>query len=243
MYYDGRFYETDGENAIGVHDPGAVRLLTPIGTAPTLRTFTVGWDVHGGLTLGYEYANPTTLVGATAEIDLSDYDGSLDFDARVVAIVHDGGRRLDAHEAARAVIGYSVLVQLYDPQGVDTARLEERTETPARDFGGFFGPFLVTPDDLTEAVVGGDQTRFLWGVEAKVNGEVVWTGQPTPVASFADMIVTASQSAELRSGELLAAPAFDKPRLDTTALGRSLLPGDQIAVTVEPLGTLVGRIA
>ncbi|MCW5935812.1 MAG: fumarylacetoacetate hydrolase family protein [Fimbriimonadaceae bacterium] len=243
LVYDSRYYETDGERAIGIHEPGAVTLLPPIGVAPSLRLFDVAWQVNGGYSISFDYLNPSAYAGPAATVEMPESTTGMDFEIRVAGVVHEGGRSITHDEAPSFILGYGILVSLFDPEAVETARVENRATTPARDLGGFFGPFLVTPDELSESVMEGDPTRFRWTVEAHVNGEnVMEDSAHEDHVSFSDLIHVASATTAVNPSDLLAWPAIRKPRLDSTAFGRLLAPEDEIRVTIEPLGTLVGRI-
>ena len=241
IYHEGRFYETDGEKAAGIHDPGSIRLLPPIGTPPSLRLFEEARDAHGQLFLTYTFGNPARIQGANSDIDASGTDESLDFDVRVAVLTQEEARRTEPQDAARLVLGYGILVSYFEPEESERLVSLGLPDAPARDVCSLFGPFLCTPDELLEHRVGADPLEFGWSMSIQVNGETLLE-QTLTMASFSTMLAVASVKGPVVPGEVLASPPMQKPPLNQTSMGRFLIATDRVSVTVEPLGTLVGRI-
>lgn len=241
IYHDGRFYETDGEKAAGIHDPGSVRLLPPIGTPPSLRYFDEARDANGQIFLAYTFGNPARIQGPNSDIDASGTDESLDFDVRVAMLTQTDAHRIELQEAAKLVLGYGILVTFFEPEESERLHALGQSDAPARDIGCLFGPYLSTPDELLEHRVGSDPLEFGWSMTVAVNGETLHE-QTLTMASFSSMLTVASVKGPVFSGEVLASPAITKPALSSTSLGRNLIATDRVSVTVDPLGTLVGRI-
>lgn len=242
IYHDGRFYETDGEQAVGIHDPGSVRLLAPIGQPPAVRLFDRYQAADGSARLTYSFSHPGRIVGPTAEIDTSHADQALDFQVRVAALVQEGDSSLGPAEANRMMLGLGITIQLYNADEVEMLESAGVSSAPAMDLATVFGPFLVTPDELTDNRTTDEPTEFTWPIKVFVNGEVVFQTVSNPEFSLYDMLTLAAQKRPVMPGELLAWPAFDKPPLEHTELGRFLMPTDKISVEIEPLGTLNCRI-
>ena len=104
----------------------------------------------------------------------------------------------------------------------------------------FVGPFLVTPDELS-AVERKDQTTFQWKYQLKVNGEVIVDGLSQSEVGMADLISKASSRHEVFPGEIFALPALDMPAMVDSTLGRSLMPGDEVLLSIEGLGDLAAN--
>lgn len=242
IYHDSRFYETDGENAVGIHDPGAVRILPPIGLPPSVRLFEQARDAQGQPFLTYSFANSTRMQGPNTEIFSGPNAEELDFDVRVVVLTQDSVSQMDPLEAQRVVLGYAIMLSLFDPG--EQERLAELglSDAPARDLPYLIGPFLVTPDELIELRTSPDPLEFGWAVTVQINGDTIYEGSAA-LPSFGDLLDVAAARGPIVVGEVLASPTLDKPALVSSNLGRGLLSGDRVAVTIEPLGTLVARIA
>ena len=166
IYHDGRFYETDGEQAAGIHDPGSIRMLPPIGTPPSLRLFDEARDANGQIFLTYTFGNPARIQGPNSDIDASGTDESLDFDVRVAVLTQSDARRIEPQEAAKLVLGYGILVSFYEPEESERLVSLGLADAPARDIGAMFGPFLCTPDELLEHRVGADPLCLLYTSDA-----------------------------------------------------------------------------
>lgn len=242
IYHDGKVYETDGERAIGIHEPTALSLLTPLGTPPALRLFQNYRRPNGEEALTYRFANVTGLAGPNGEIEANFGARLIDFDAHVVGIVSDRAEAIVGSEAAGFVLGYAILLQLYDTELADEERALEMPIGPSHDAGGALGPYLTTPDDLTEFTVGSDPTEFVWNYRIRVNEDEVATGSSADVP-FGTLLTAASGIHAVHAGEVVGWPALTKLPLTETKLGRPLVPTDRIEVTVDGLGTLVARLA
>lgn len=243
IYHDGKVYETDGERAIGIHDPGSVSLLTPLGTPPAMRVFSPYRRSNGEEALAYRFCNVTGLAGPLGEIAVNVGAHDLDFDVHVVGIVGEDAEAVEPHEAASFVLGYALLLQLYDPEMASDARTFEAPIGASHDFGGALGPYLTTPDELVEFTVGSDPTSFGWNYRVRVNDVEVAHGSEVSALPFAALLGFASQSHAVHAGEVIGWPALRKPMLSETALERQLFSADKIEVTVDGLGTLVARVA
>ncbi|MBS1721720.1 MAG: hypothetical protein JSS66_01805 [Armatimonadetes bacterium] len=241
VYHDGRFYETDGENAIGIHDPGSVHLLAPVASCPAIRVFERARLEDGQWGLTYSFSHPGRLQATATEIDASGVLGELDLDVHVAALLQ-GSNESDPTDPGTMVLGYSIFVRLFDATEREQFAALGASTQPATDMGSLYGPFIVTPDDLVEARAGSDPTRMTWNASILVNDELVASGSYDPILPLRDLIEFAARKGPIGSGEILAWPAWDKPAMEATQLGRPLQAADKVAVTVEPLGMVVGRI-
>jgi 2-keto-4-pentenoate hydratase/2-oxohepta-3-ene-1,7-dioic acid hydratase in catechol pathway len=219
IFHDGRIYETDGKQAVGVHDPSKVRFLSPIGAPPSVRFFDP--TPEGGL--AYRYGNPSALLDPRAEVDVPPGMLALDLEVRLAVVVADSGEQIEADEAEAFVLGVAVVLAFVGPEFLASDPVR------ARDLPAILGPLLTTPDDLAEvatldvAVFIAEEER----VRARVPAEV-------PAAT---MLALASRNMPVRAGELLVAPPLP------ASLGSPLRPRDEFRVTVDPLGGVGGRIA
>ena len=243
IYHDGKIYETDGEKAIGIYDPGKLRLLTPIGTPPAIRVFQDVRRPSGEDAMTYRFQNVTGLVGANGELGLPPAATGLDFDLHVVGAISERAEAVELHEGASFVLGYAMMIVAYDPETAGELRALAVPEDAAFDFGGALGPYLTTPEDLTEFTIGSDSTRFEWRYRIKVNDVEVAKGAINGLPPFSSLLHVASLGRAVLPGELIAWPRVNKPLLEESPLGRPLVETDRIEAVVDGLGTLVVRIA
>ena len=163
----------------------------------------------------------------------------LDYELEVAAIVDTPVRDLDAARGEEAIGGYLVLNDW-------SARDLQREETTVRlgpakgkDFASTIGPWLVTPDELSDARAG---KGFELAMTARVNERECSRGTWSSAHfSFGEMIERASADVRLRPGDLIGSGTVGtgcllEVRDDT--LGRYLEPGDTVTLAVERLGSL-----
>lgn len=234
IYYDNRVYETDGENAIGLHELGKVRLLAPLGRPPSWRSFDLV-NVSGEAQLTYRYRNPIALADPVSEIDAP--SGSLDLEPelRLAIVVGDRGERIEPEEAAAFVLGATLLLGFVAADVAEEEATMGLPDTRSHDLPALIGPFVVTPDEVQS--MGGT-----FKVELQVNGHTQCRIESPLAAGFAEVLGAATRSLPVAPGDLIALPAFELPRLVTTQLGRALRPGDSVLATVEDLGALSAKI-
>lgn len=238
-----RLYETDGQNAIGIHELGDIRLLPPVGTPPSVRVFDARRTELGAERLVYWFANPTRAVGAAGELPLPDDMGELDFEVRIATTVTDAGERIEESEAERFILGMAVAIVVRAPEVAADEIAVGSGPGQSADLGFGLGPWLVTPDDVRGYGLAGSTTRYAWPYKLLVNGLVVAEGIDEPTFSLADLLRVASQGGPVLPGELLLTPALAKPSLSDTEVGRGLLPGDRVEAHVEGVGVLVLNFA
>ncbi len=242
LIHEGRVYETDGQNAIGIHEMGSIRLLTPFGHPPSVRLFDITLSQSGESLLTHTYINPSRLRGPGDEIVLPEEPGDWTMEVRVAAAVSDDVYQLQPQEAETAILGYTLLVVFVSEQAQMYEQTMGLSQTVSRDLGGFAGPFIVTPEDLKDALRGGDRTLFRWGLGAFVNDIPLFEGMVEPETAFSDMLLEASRIGPLVTSDLIASPPLTTIDISASKLGRHLAPTDRIRVEVEPIGTIGGLL-
>ncbi len=241
MVFSGRIYETDGAQAIGVHEADAVRPLTPVPQPASLRFFRHDAQIplpDGSVSEepSFFYGNPASLVGASQLINHPEFTPELGFDAYLGVVLVADAYKIDVEQAEEAILGFTII-------NVLVARDVERAERQAgagygrsHDLGIAFGPVITTPEELDDVSVNvGSGKGFQLSVVTRVNGVEIARGNVEDLPfTAAQAISSASQSCTLRSGDVLALGPLveegDEPVV--------LRPGDEVQVSVELLGTL-----
>ncbi len=177
---------------------------------------------------------PTSVIGPGDDIDGSlDRDGTLDYEGELTVVVGKAGRGIRPEDAFDHVYGYTIINNV-------TARATQQRHRQwflGKSYDTFcpMGPAIVTADEVPD--VGALH------LETKVNGEVRQSiGVNDLIFDIPTLIETASRGMTLQPGDLIATgtPAgvgigFKPPRY--------LKAGDEVAVTIEPIGTLQNRVA
>lgn len=242
LVYGERVYETDGDQAKGIHEFGQVRLFAPIGAVPSLRIFELTRGDDGAEFARYSYGNPRNIQGPLAEIPvLADSEG-LDLDLHVAAVVQDSGTQVLPDEAARFVLGYTIYARFYIPSVVQAELSAGLTPIEGYDVGGAIGPFLVTPEDVAEYALSSERLAFAFPYELKVNQDLVAKGVWEALPGLDHLLAACTRIGTVNAADLIAWPRIPIPPLEETELGRPLLPSDRVSITIEGIGTLVVRL-
>ncbi|MBS1707339.1 MAG: fumarylacetoacetate hydrolase family protein [Armatimonadetes bacterium] len=242
IFHDNRVYETDGDKAVGIHEPSAFHLLSPLGQATAVRVFETVADGAGERYLTYGYRHPGLVKGPISEIEMApDVDG-LDFDVHVAAVVSASGMSVEEQEAAGFLLGYTLVIAFNVPAVVEDDQMRGGSGAPGRDAGMVMGPFIVTPEEISDYLVAGETDVYAWPFQVRVGEEVVAGGIVEAWPGFSTLVAQSTLVGAVAAGEVLVWPALPKPSLDTSALGRLLLPSDRVTFMVEGLGTLVAKV-
>jgi len=171
----------------------------------------------------------STVIGPGEPIPASsDPTQSVDYEGELAVVIGPGGRGIASTDALRHVYGYTIL------NDVTSRRLQGRHQQwfLGKSLDGFcpLGPAILTADAVPDV----RQLR----VQTRVNGELRQDGALSElIFDIPTLIETVSQCMTLEPGDLLATgtPAgvgmgFKPPRY--------LKPGDRVAISIEPIGTL-----
>ncbi len=194
----------------------------------------------------FYFSNTSEIRGPGDAVWAPRGSSELDLELEVGALIDTPAYNLTEERALEAIGGYFVLNDW-------SARDLQRDEMPVRmgpakgkDFATSIGPWLVTPDELSDAWAAGATGPDL-SMTASVTDDV---GRLTPISngrwssahySFAQMLARASADVHVRPGEILGSGTVGTGCLlevkDTT-LGRWLAPGDTVTLSIERLGSL-----
>ncbi|MGZ6299397.1 MAG: fumarylacetoacetate hydrolase family protein [Candidatus Limnocylindria bacterium] len=236
---------------------GDLRFGPPILEPPSLRDFyafeghvRTMWERRGGtvpeawyrLPIFY-FSNVSEIRGPGDSVWRPAASLELDYELEVAALVDAPARDLPAERGEEAIGGYLVFNDW-------SARDLQREETTVRlgpakgkDFASSIGPWLVTPDELADSRQGKGYNLVM---TAAVNGTELSRGTWADAQfSFGEMIARASADARLRPGDLIGSGTVGTGCLlevKDEILKRYLEPGDEVALTVERLGTLTTPI-
>jgi fumarylacetoacetate (FAA) hydrolase len=163
----------------------------------------------------------------------------LDYELEVGALIDTPALDLSAERAEEAIGGYLILNDW-------SARDLQREETTVRlgpakgkDFATSIGPWLVTPDELTDAHSG---TGYDLEMTADINGTEISRGKWSSAQfSFGQMVARASADTRLRPGDLLGSGTVGTGCLlevREERFGRWLEPGDEVVLRIDQLGEL-----
>jgi len=189
------------------------------------------------------FSNVSEIRGPDEPVWCPAASNELDYELEVAALIDTPARDLVPERAEEAIGGYTIFNDW-------SARDLQREETVVRlgpakgkDFASSFGPWLVTPDELTDTRRGHGHDLAM---TAEVNGTETSRGRWSDAQfSFGEMLARASADVRLRPGDLIGSGTVGTGCLlevrDAT-LGRYLEPGDEVLLRVERLGALRTQI-
>ncbi len=240
MVYSGKIYENDGASAIAVHEAEAIRPLSPVPHAPSLRYFRTDLQPDSFGNEGPEeprffYGNPMSLVGASQLINYPDSVMELGIETFVAAVLVADAYQIDVEMADDLILGITLLNTLVSR---DRERIERRTGAigSSHDLGGALGPVLTTPDELEDYVINAEfGKRYALSAVTRINGVERERGNLENLPfTFAQAISSASQTCTLKAGDIIALG----PLVDATLEPLTLDPGDEVQLAVENLGAI-----
>jgi fumarylacetoacetate (FAA) hydrolase len=246
-------YEPDGEDDDAVLDAAELRFGPPVLAPPSFRDG-YGFEQHVGMMWRrrgqdipeawyrlavFYFSNVSELRGPDDPVWAPAGSEELDFEIEIGALIDTPVRDLTADRGEEAIGGYTIVNDW-------SARDLQRDETTVRlgpakgkDFATSIGPWLVTPDELEDARSG---NGFDLEMTVTVNGTETSRGRWSDIVhGFGKLASRASADVTLRSGELLGSGTVGTGCLlevKEQTLGRYLLPGDEVALSVDRLGTL-----
>ena len=158
---------------------------------------------------------------------------SLDYEGELAVVIGKAASRVSADEAMDYVGGYTIL---NDVSGRDLQNQDQQwIRGKSLDTWAPLGPVFVSADEIPDP--------YSLRIETRVNGEL---RQEAPVSDMIfkipELIAFITQGITLQPGDLIATGTpsgvglgFDPPKW--------LQVGDQIDITIEPIGTLSNAVA
>ena len=246
-------FESRDEDDPAVLDAASLAFGPPVLAPPSLRDG-YGFEQHVGMMWRrrdaeipeawyrlaiFYFSNVSELRGPEDPVWAPAGSQELDFEIEIAALIDTPARDLQPDRAEDAIGGYTIFNDW-------SARDLQRDETvlrlgPAKgkDFASSIGPWLVTPDELEDARAG---HGFDLAMTVTVNGVETSRGRWSDIVhGFPELAARASSDVTLRPGELLGSGTVGTGCLlevrDQT-LGRYLLPGDEVVLSVDRLGSL-----
>jgi len=180
---------------------------------------------------------PTSFVGHEHDLVRPPESEQLDYEGEIVTVIGRGGRRISRADALGHVAGFTLGNEGTIRDWVRHAKFNV-TQGKNWDRSGALGPWLVTPDELTDGDPLTIERLEALHLTTHVNGELRQDDTPATMAFPIDMqIEYLSTFCTLEPGDVIftgtptgAGARFDPPKW--------LVPGDAIEVTVPELGTL-----
>ncbi|TDV57775.1 fumarylacetoacetate hydrolase family protein [Actinophytocola oryzae] len=239
--------------ATGEHALADVELLAPLLRPGKLLAAAANYQDHvtetGGEPLDKSHISPrlflkpsSSIVGPDAAIPLPDISKEVDWEAELAVVIGRRARHVSVEDALDVVAGYLSSNDV-SARSIDLG-YERDTEDKAVWFfdwlagkwcDGFapLGPWLVSADEVPDPQA--------LSVDLEVNGESKQHGSTKDmIFTVAELVAHASRVMTLEPGDVIQTGT---PSGVGAAGGQYLASGDELTVTVGPLGTLRNTVA
>ncbi|MGE6630921.1 fumarylacetoacetate hydrolase family protein [Bacillus sp. NPDC077027] len=176
---------------------------------------------------------PTSVIGHEADIELhAGVTNELDYEGELAVVIGKTAKNIQPEEVKDHLFGYTIINDI-------TARdLQKKHKqffiAKSLDTSCPMGPYLVHKSQI--------ENHDALHVETKINGEIRQSaGTDLMIFSIEEIVSTLSKGMTLEAGDIIATgtpsgvgKGFEPPKF--------LKSGDQIDVTIEPIGTLSNRV-
>jgi 2-keto-4-pentenoate hydratase/2-oxohepta-3-ene-1,7-dioic acid hydratase in catechol pathway len=153
----------------------------------------------------------------------------MDYELELAIVIGKSGKDIPAEKAGEYIAGYMIM---NDFSARDAQMKEMKVglgPAKGKDFATAFGPWLVTPDEISDP--------YNLKMIARVNGEVWSEGNSkTMFRKFTEIIEYASKSERLVAGDVIGSGTVGTGC--GFELGKFLNFGDTVELEIENLGTL-----
>jgi 2-keto-4-pentenoate hydratase/2-oxohepta-3-ene-1,7-dioic acid hydratase in catechol pathway len=187
----------------------------------------------------YYKANPRSVVGTNADVRIPSYTERFDYELEWGVFIGKRGTDIPAERAREHIAGYTIFND-FSARDIQAREMAGRLG-PAKgkdfDTGNAIGPWLVTPDEITDP--------YNLTATARVNGEE-WSRGNTGDTSypFEDLIAYISRAETLYPGDFIGSGTISGPQGKGCGLElrRFLQPGSIVELEVELIGVLRNTI-
>jgi 2-keto-4-pentenoate hydratase/2-oxohepta-3-ene-1,7-dioic acid hydratase in catechol pathway len=241
----GKTVGPDGQTLL--YDPERVKLLAPLPNPRSVRDF-YAFEAH--VKRGFEkrgepmplewYEIPVyyksghhNIAGSEADVPWPSFTEKLDYELELAAVIGQHGRDVLHNDARRYIAGFTVM---NDFSARDIQRKEMKVRLgPAKgkDWCTAFGPWLVTPDEISDP--------YNLAMEARVNGETWSRGNSGAMYwKFEQMIEFLTEGDFIVPGDVIGSGTVGGGC--GLELDRWIARGDVIELEVEKIGVLRNRV-
>lgn len=188
----------------------------------------------------FYYTNPRAIFGPGETIPYPRYTSALDYELEIAVVIGKGGRDIKPEDAPNHIFGYTIF---NDWSARDVQREEMRAglgPAKGKDFASSLGPVIVTGEALAPRTANRPGVYDL-AMAARVNGVEMSKGNLKDVFwSFGEIIARASDTCELRAGDVIGSGTVGTGCLLELTKGQGpwLNEGDAVELEIEEIGRL-----
>lgn len=194
----------------------------------------------------FYFQNPQATREYQTDVEIAPGSQRFDFELEVAAVVGRPGRDLRPEEADTHIAGYMLMCD-WSARDLQ-AREMRQTLGPVKgkDTATSYGPFLITPDELTPRRAG---NAYDLGLTASVNGTCYSSGNLGDLYwTFGQMLAYASRGTALTTGDIIGSGTVGTGCILELSLVHGgeqypfLKPGDHVELQGDELGTISSHI-
>jgi 2-keto-4-pentenoate hydratase/2-oxohepta-3-ene-1,7-dioic acid hydratase in catechol pathway len=193
----------------------------------------------------FYFSNHAAAVGARTDVTMAPGTRQFDFELEIAAVIGRAGEDIAVADAEGHIFGYTIFCD-WSARDIQMAERDLFGPVKGKDTANGFGPFVVTPDELTPFRSG---KSFKLEMRAYVNDELVGQGYWDEIDwGFPDMIAYASRGTRVRPGDVIGSGTvptgclFEHFAMDPEHFRGWLGNGDEVRLVVEQLGEIRSRV-
>lgn len=190
----------------------------------------------------FYFSNAASILGPSDPVRKPPETNELDYELEWACVIGREGGDIPVEAADDYIAGFTIL---NDWSARDLQRREMKVglgPCKGKDFATTIGPYLVTPDELSDRILDGRcGARYDLAMKACVNGVEISRGNARDMRwTFAELVAEASRNTFLRPGDLIGSGTVGTGCLVEFPEGTYpwLQPGDVVELEVERLGML-----
>tara|TARA_S200000501_G_C20658640_1_gene670829 strand:- start:6 stop:899 length:894 start_codon:yes stop_codon:yes gene_type:complete len=192
----------------------------------------------------FYFSNAVALFGHGSDIKYPNGTNELDFELEFAIIIANGGSNIKAENATQYIAGYTIC---NDWSARDVQREEMAMSLgPAKgkDFATSFGPYMVTPDELSDAW--DNKGKLHLRMTCHINDKLISDGNTNDLYHpFEKMIERSSTNTKLIAGDYLGSGTVGTGcilELRPENTDGWIKKGDIVKLEIERLGVLENKI-
>ncbi|MGM9986326.1 MAG: fumarylacetoacetate hydrolase family protein [Bacillaceae bacterium] len=191
----------------------------------------------------FYFSNHSAIIGPLDEVAVPKGSNCLDYELEIACVIGKKGKNIPISGAMDYIFGFTIM---NDWSARDLQVKEMKVglgPAKGKDFATSLGPYLVTKDEL--APFYDENGHYHLQMKAYVNNKLLSTGNVSSLYyTFAQMIAQASTNTTLYPGEIIGSGTVGSGCILELGLDthRWLLPGDEIKLEIDGLGSLINTI-
>ncbi len=195
----------------------------------------------------FYFTNHQAVFGPTDQVKRPRLCQALDFELEMAAVIGRPGRDIPAGEADTYIAGFMIM---NDWSARDLQMKEMKVmlgPAKGKDFATTFGPYFVTPDELSDKRIARGDRGSVYDLEmiGRLNGQERSRGNLKDITfTFAQMIERASADVWLYPGDVIGSGTVGTGCLLELTKGQGpwLQPGDVVELEIERLGIMRNEV-